>query len=465
MGSRLEAVGLSFEYPPSIMALDRVDFCAEAGEFVAILGPNGSGKTTLLRHLNGLLFPTGGKVLVDGREVLKGSGGWLHRTVGFVFQDPNDQLFAATVGEDVAFGPRNLDLAVAEVEQRVETSLDLVGLAGFGDRPIHSLSFGQKRRAALAGVLAMQPSALVLDEPTAGLDPMGASRLMTLLHLLNRQRGVTIVAATHDIDLVPAYAGRVYIMHAGRVITSGPPPEVFCQTDVIRQSDLRLPRAAHLLNLIDAELGHSLASLPMTLEETPPQSRQARAPAGAAGRGFTTGAAAAAAARAASELLFHGRASSVVELRSPIGAILEIRIQEARMGESGGLAFATACVIKEAGDPGDVTDGVEIWATVTAKDVPGVTVDGGHGVGRVVRDGLPVEPGRAAINPVPRQMIADATAGVLPPRQGAMVVISVTGGEELASRTLNPAAGIVGGIAILGTTGVIERRGIEGPEG
>ncbi len=457
MGSSLEAIGLSFVYPTGLKALDGVDFHASPGDFIAVLGPNGSGKTTLLRHFNGLLRPSGGRVMVDGREVSGDSGAWLHRTVGFVFQDPNDQLFAATVGEDVAFGPRNMGLSPEEVARRVETSMDLVGLPDFGARPVHSLSFGQKRRVALAGVLAMQPSALVLDEPTSGLDPQGASRLMALLHLLNRQKGVTIVAATHDIDLVPAYAGRIYVMHDGRVVTSGSPPEVFAQTDTIRQSELRIPRAAQVLNLIDAELGHSLASLPMTLEEASPVSRQARAAAIGARRGFTTGAGAAAAGRAAAELLFHGKASNLIQLRSPLGAVLEIAVRDAVAGEIGGVPFARASVIKEAGDPEDVTDGVEICATVTARDTPGVLIEGGAGVGRVTREGLPVPVGRAAINPVPQQMIADAVASVLPPRQGATVVISVTGGQELAALTLNPLAGIVGGIAILGTTGLIDK--------
>lgn len=462
MGCSLKATGLFYTYPGGMRALDGVDFSAAPGEFIAILGPNGSGKTTLLRHFNGLLHPTGGSVIIDGRDLSRSNGGWLHRTVGFVFQDPNDQLFAPTVGEDVAFGPRNLGLPAGEVLQRVEASLEMVGLPGFSARPVHSLSFGQKRRVALAGVLAMQPSALVLDEPTAGLDPLGASRLMGLLHLLNRQDGVTVILATHDIDLVPAYAGRVYVMHNGRVMASGSPPEVFGQAEMIRESDLRIPRAAHVLNLLDAELGHSLASLPVTLEDVPAVSRQTRAPAIELARGFTTGAAAAAAARAAAELLFHGYTSRVVGLRSPIGAVLEVPVHCSQLCEQGGVRSATASVIKEAGVPGDVTDGVEICATVAAKDGPGVIIDGGEGVGRVTREGLPVPVGRPAINPVPQQMIADAVAAVLPPRMGASVVISVTGGRDLAAKTLNPSAGIIGGIAILGTTGLVENSGIGG---
>lgn len=460
----LEARDLVYTYPTGTTALRGVDLAVERGEFVAVLGPNASGKTTLLRHFAGLLKPTRGQVFVQGREVRGQDGGWLYRVVGFAFQDPNDQLFAPTVGEDVAFGPRNAGLPEEEVEALVGRSLAMVGLAGLEARPIATLSFGQKRRAALAGVLALEPRIVVLDEPTSGLDPVGGSRIMGLLHRLNRRQAVTMLMATQDIDVVPAYADRVYVLRAGKVEATGPPAAVFAQVEALRRSGLRLPRAAHALMVIGQEWGKALAELPLSAEELPWETEAEEGPlthrGGGARWGFTTGAAAAAAAKAAAEFLFYGHQAAAVELRSPMGATLTIPIAQVRLAGrdartgSGARLGAVATVIKDAGRPGDPTDGAEICALVRAADAPGVAVRGGQGVGRVSRPGLPVRVGEAAINPVPRQMIADAVGSLLPPGIGAEVTISVPRGEELAERILHPRSGIAGGIAILGTTGV-----------
>ncbi len=457
---RLETVNLTYVYPTGVRALENVNFVADTGQFVLLLGPNGSGKTTLFRHFSGSLHPTGGKVLVNGREVGKGDLTWLYRTLGFVFQDPNDQLFAATVGEDVAFGPRNLGLPAAEVEARVKRCLEMVGLPGLERRPIHALSFGQKRRASLAGVLALRPEIVVLDEPTAGLDPMGASRMMDLLYRLNRQQGVTIVMATHDIDFVPRYADLVYVLRRGHVVASGTPAEVFAQTQLIRESDLRLPRAAQALKLVGDELGFSLDGLPFTLDEPAPVGegdRQPEAVRRADGHlagptkdiPVSVGAAAAAAALGAVELLFHGRSMPDVELRSPVGAVVrvpvsgvsEITVEEHRVA----LATATS---DPAASPGRVA--ITVKAEARAAEKAGIHLRAGPGVGHThVADGS-VEIDRPAISPLVYQMIADAVSAALPEDGGVEITLSVPGGAEMARRGLGR-ADVVDGIALAGS--------------
>ena len=173
----------------------------------------------------------------------------VRQKVGIVFQNPDDQLFAPTVAEDVAFGPLNIGLDQDEVEKRVTESLKRVGMAGFEKKPPHHLSGGQKKRVAIAGILAMSPQIMVLDEPTSGLDPRGASQILHLLHQLN-QEGITIVISTHDVDLVPLYASQVYIISEGHIIKEGTPQDVFSDVETIRNANLRLPRIAHLMEIL-----------------------------------------------------------------------------------------------------------------------------------------------------------------------------------------------------------------------
>lgn len=173
----------------------------------------------------------------------------VRQKVGIVFQNPDDQLFAPTVAEDVAFGPLNMGLGQDEVERRVTESLERVGMAGFDRKPPHHLSGGQKKRVAIAGILAMRPGIMVLDEPTSGLDPKGASQILHILHQLN-QEGMTIVISTHDVDLVPLYASLVYIISDGHIIKEGTPQDVFGDVDTIRKANLRLPRIAHLMEIL-----------------------------------------------------------------------------------------------------------------------------------------------------------------------------------------------------------------------
>ena len=250
----VETKDITYEYPDGTKALENVNFNVDDGKIVALLGPNGAGKSTLFLHFNGILRPSSGCVNIDGETVNYDKKDLLkvRQKVGIVFQNPDDQLFAPTVLEDVAFGPMNMGLPKDEVEKRVKEALFRVGMEGFEKKPPHHLSGGQKKRVAIAGILAMKPKIMVLDEPTSGLDPKGASQILRLLYKLN-QEGMTIVISTHDVDLVPLYASRVYIISNGKIIKEGTASEVFEDVKTIRGANLRLPRIAHLMEILEKE--------------------------------------------------------------------------------------------------------------------------------------------------------------------------------------------------------------------
>ena len=217
-----------------------------------MIGPNGAGKSTLFLNLNGVLTPTEGEVLLDGEKVSYTRAGLreMRRRVGIVFQDPDDQLFSADVYRDISFGAVNLGLPQDEVRRRVEDAMQRTGVYELRQRPTHALSYGQKKRVAIAGVLVMQPDVIVLDEPTAGLDPKGVSDIMKLLCDMRDQMGITIIAATHDIDIVPLYCDYAYLLKEGRLLMDGTPDEIFARPDILRENNLRLPRIAHLMEIL-----------------------------------------------------------------------------------------------------------------------------------------------------------------------------------------------------------------------
>jgi cobalt/nickel transport system ATP-binding protein len=255
----IEVTQLSFTYPDGTRALDDISLSVPDGSFLAVMGANGSGKSTFLRHLNGLLNGRSDAVKVGGIVVRKKTFEQVNRFTGFVFQDPNDQIFAPTVRDDICYGPRNLGLDEEEVERRLQWAAERSGITRLLDRPIHHLSYGQKKSLSIAGVLAMKPRLLILDEPTASLDPMGEKRIMRLLLELNRQ-GMTVVMATHDVDLVPLYAERVCLLRGGKVAVEGGLREVFGNQDLIEECNLRLPRISYLF-----EQFPDLAELPLTV--------------------------------------------------------------------------------------------------------------------------------------------------------------------------------------------------------
>ncbi|MFF8618079.1 energy-coupling factor ABC transporter ATP-binding protein [Streptomyces sp. NPDC015350] len=242
--------GASFSYEDGPTVLDGLDFEVREGRALALLGRNGSGKTTLMRLLSGGLRPRAGQLTVEGNPVAYDRKGLtrLRTTVQLVVQDPDDQLFAASVLQDVSFGPLNLGLSDAEVRARVDEALTALDIGALADRPTHLLSYGQRKRTAIAGAVAMRPRVLILDEPTAGLDPDGQERLLDTLDRL-RASGTTVVMATHDVDLALRWADDAALLTpSGAHI--GPAPAALARTDLLRQAGLRLPwgvAAAELL--------------------------------------------------------------------------------------------------------------------------------------------------------------------------------------------------------------------------
>lgn len=265
----LNAKNISYSYDDGTKALNNVNLEVKKGEIVSLLGKNGAGKSTLFLHFNGIYKPDEGEILIDGEPLKYDKKNLIkfRQKVGIVFQNPDDQLFAPTVEEDVAFGPLNLGLSQEETQKRVTEALKRVDMEGYERKAPHHLSGGQKKRVAIAGILAMQPEVMVLDEPTSGLDPKGASDILKLLYELNDE-GMTIIISTHDVDLVPIYSSKVYVISSGEIIKSGTPKEVFGDIELIRKANLRLPRVAHLFEILDKEDGFDLnGDYPLTISE------------------------------------------------------------------------------------------------------------------------------------------------------------------------------------------------------
>ena len=233
----VEISNLSYFYPDGTQALNGVSLTFNRGESVAIVGENGAGKSTLLLHLNGTLFGDNGEVSVYGMRVTRKTLKQVRKMVGVVFQDPDDQLFMPFVAEDVAFGPINLGLSNGEVEKRVEDSLSRVSALELKDRPPHRLSAGEKRAVAIASVLAMAPSVLVMDEPTSFLDPKGRRELAELLRSFNH----TKIIATHDLDFVLDVCDRTIVIHDGKVLADGKTVDIFTDDELLNESRLERP--------------------------------------------------------------------------------------------------------------------------------------------------------------------------------------------------------------------------------
>ena len=264
----LEVKNIKYSYNSDYQALKGVSLKVEKGEMVALLGKNGAGKSTLFLHLNGIYQPDEGQVFIDGEELKYDKKSLLkfRQKVGIVFQNPDDQIFAPTVEEDVAFGPLNLGLSMEEVQDRVEEALERVGMSGFEKTAPHHLSGGQKKRVAIAGILAMKPEIMVLDEPTAGLDPQGVVDLSKLLNELNDE-GITIIISTHEVDLVPNYANKVFVLVDGLLIAEGTPKEIFAKPEILNQANLKVPIVTDLFQQLEEEGFDMQGDYPLTIDE------------------------------------------------------------------------------------------------------------------------------------------------------------------------------------------------------
>lgn len=263
----LEARDVRFEYPDGLKALTGACITIKKGEFVGLLGANGCGKSTFFQTFNGLLKPMTGQIIIKGMNIEKWDENQLYKTVGLVFQNPDDQLFAPTVFEDVSYGVTNMSLESDEINRRIEKTLKLLKMWEYKDRPIHCLSYGQKKRAAIAGILVMEPELVILDEPMAGLDPMGVSQLMNLLREIRDKLAISVLISTHDIDLVPLYCDRVYVMEKGMTVLEGSPRQVFSEVETIRRTNLRLPRIGHLMEILREEDNFDFEETAITISQ------------------------------------------------------------------------------------------------------------------------------------------------------------------------------------------------------
>lgn len=253
--SIIRAVKLGFDYvkysdetenPERVNAIRDISFDIENGDFIAILGHNGSGKSTLAKHMNALLVPTSGTMWVDGINTSEVDELWkVRQKAGMVFQNPDNQIIGTVVDEDVGFGPENIGIPTEDIWKRVEEALGKVGMLGFRDRSPNRLSGGQKQRVAIAGVVAMRPECIVLDEPTAMLDPNGRKEVLEVIRELNRKEGVTVILITHYMEEV-VYADKVYVMDSGDIVMQGTPREIFSRVDELKKLRLTVPQATEL---------------------------------------------------------------------------------------------------------------------------------------------------------------------------------------------------------------------------
>ena len=261
MSDIIKVEHLAYTYPgmddmPGVAVFEDMNLTVEEGTFVAILGTNGCGKSTLAKHFNSILLPTGGKVWVCGLDTSDEDRLMqVRRNVGMVFQNPDNQIVANVVEEDVAFGPENLGIASPEIRHRVDKALKQVGMYEYREHAPHLLSGGQKQRIAIAGVIAMEPKCIVLDEPTAMLDPRGRREVIDTVSRLNKEKGITVVIITHHMDEA-ARADRVVVLHKGRVAADGTPKAVFSQVELLHDLGLAAPETVELCDALNREGFH-----------------------------------------------------------------------------------------------------------------------------------------------------------------------------------------------------------------
>jgi cobalt/nickel transport system ATP-binding protein len=249
----IETRDLCYSYPHSVRALEGINFIAPRNARIAVIGSNGAGKSTLFKHFNGIFRPTTGSVLIRGEPITKVNIREVRKFVGIVFQNADDQIFSPTVEQDVAFGPTNLGLDEETIHHRVHEALKIVGIEDLAQRVPHHLSGGEKKRVAIAGVIAMEPEVLVLDEPTAGLDPQGVHDLVGFINSLSKKYGMTVVFSTHDVSLVAEVSDYIYVMNKGRFVAEGSVEQIFVQPDMLRSMRLDVPVLPKLLRSLQKQ--------------------------------------------------------------------------------------------------------------------------------------------------------------------------------------------------------------------
>lgn len=250
----LKVKGVDFSYDELLEpALKDIDLTVKDGEFLSIIGGNGSGKSTLAKLLNVLLLPTSGKITVDGLNTADEENRLkIRQKVGMVFQNPDNQLVATRVEDDVAFGPENLGIPGPEIRKRVDHSLKMVEMTGFEDHAPHNLSGGQKQRVAIAGIIAMEPDCIILDEPTAMLDPQGRKEVMDTVHFLNKEKGITIIHITHFMEET-IHSDRLIVMHQGSIYREGKPRDIFRDINGLKEIELDVPLVVELAHELRKE--------------------------------------------------------------------------------------------------------------------------------------------------------------------------------------------------------------------
>lgn len=261
----VETRDLTYVYPGNVKGLDRVNFIAPRNARIAVIGANGAGKSTLFKHFNGIFTPSSGSVLIHGEPITKKNLREVRKFVGLVFQNADDQIFSPTVEQDVAFGPINLGLDDDTVNHRVDEALQMVGIEHLRERVPHHLSGGEKKRVAMAGIIAMEPQVLVLDEPTAGLDPQGVRDLIDVINGLARTYGMTVIFSTHEVSLVPEVADYLYVMHKGSIVAEGTIAEVFIHQDLLTSYRLDVPVIPKLIRSLQD--GGVAITMAYTLED------------------------------------------------------------------------------------------------------------------------------------------------------------------------------------------------------
>lgn len=466
----IETKNLCYDYEEEV-ALNNINMSFEKGKTTAILGGNGAGKSTLFLNLNGVLKPSSGTVFFNGEPVEYSKKGIvdIRRKIGIVFQDPEDQLFSSSVKRDIAFGAIKMGLSEEEVSLRVNKAIEDTGISHIADKPTHALSYGQKKRVAIAGILAMKPEVMILDEPTAGLDPKGVSEILSLLEEIKNNKEITLIIATHEMDIVPIYCDNAYILNKGNVVYEGSVKELFKKPKLLRDNYLRLPRIAHLMEVLHNKDGINVDIGAATISEARKTIKEVINKRSwfffgvdeyifKNGKnlryGYTTGSCAAAAAKAATIMLLTGSKITNISLMTPKGIMLNLNVYDIVLGET-----ASCAIEKDSGDDPDITNGIKVYATAAKSSEEGIHIDGGIGIGRVTKKGLEQRIGEAAINKVPRSMIENEVKSVLEDLDysgGINVEISIPDGVEIAKKTFNGRLGIEGGISILGTSGIVE---------